>query len=62
MEFVGNDTRGNYYGRQVKVIELQIKLVNKELLKLISTRHLLNQQCILVVTHIRILVLYCQKI
>ena len=62
MEFFDNDTHENYHGHQVKVTELQIKLANKELLKLISTRHLLNQQCILVVTHISILVLYCQKI
>ena len=50
------------YGHHVKVSETQIQPANKELIKVIPTIHLLHKHWVLVVTHIRKLVISCQKI
>ena len=52
----------NYYGHQVKVSQLQMKQPNKEFLKHTVIIYLFHQLWVLVVTHIRPLVIFCQKI
>ena len=61
MGFVGYDTCKKINGHQLKVAQIQIQQENIESQKVISMRHILRQQFVLIVPHISTLLISCQK-